>query len=52
LRTSLDLRVCDTNDQTNTGLFNVGSMIGDYYVNAYTFCIQGNSYGGNCTIMG
>jgi hypothetical protein len=51
LHTSLDLRVCDANDQPNPGLFKIGSMIGDYYTPAYTLRIHGSIYGGNCTAL-
>lgn len=52
LRTNLDMQVCDENNQPIPGLFNVGTMIGDYYANAYTFGVAGNNYGGNCLTFG
>jgi succinate dehydrogenase/fumarate reductase flavoprotein subunit len=52
LRTNLDMQVCDENDQPIPGLFNVGTMIGDYYANCYNFNIMGNNYGANCLTFG
>jgi fumarate reductase flavoprotein subunit len=52
LRTNLDMQVCDENDEPIPGLFNVGTMVGDYYANAYTFSVAGNNYGGNCLTFG
>lgn len=52
LRTSVDMEVCDENDQPIPGLFNVGCMIGDMYANQYNFAIPGNSYGLNCLTFG
>jgi predicted oxidoreductase len=48
LRTNINMQVCDENDQAIEGLFNVGTMVGDYYANCYTFNVMGNNYGGNC----
>ena len=52
LRTSVDMEVCDENDQPIPGLFNVGCMVGDMYANQYNFAIPGNSYGLNCLTFG
>ena len=52
LRTSVNMEVCDENDQPIPGLFNVGCMIGDMYANQYNFAIPGNSYGLNCLTFG
>jgi succinate dehydrogenase/fumarate reductase flavoprotein subunit len=52
LRTNLNMQVCDEKDQPIPGLFNVGTMVGDYYANAYTFSVAGNNYGGNCITFG
>ncbi|MDO4443657.1 MAG: FAD-dependent oxidoreductase [Slackia sp.] len=52
LRTSVDMEVCDENDEPIPGLFNVGAMVGDMYANTYNFAIPGNSYGINCLTFG
>lgn len=52
LRTSVDMEVCDANDEPIPGLFNVGAMVGDMYANTYNFAIPGNSYGINCLTFG
>jgi succinate dehydrogenase/fumarate reductase flavoprotein subunit len=52
LRTNVNLQVCDENDQPIPGLFNVGTMVGDYYANCYNFSVPGNNYGGNCLTFG
>ena len=52
LRTSVDMEVCDENDEPIPGLFNVGCMVGDMYANEYNFAIPGNSYGINCLTFG
>lgn len=52
LRTSINMEVCDENDNPIPGLFNVGAMIGDMYANTYNFAIPGNSYGINCLTFG
>ena len=51
LRTSVDLQVCDTNDEPIPGLFNVGSMIGDFYSGVYTFAMEGMNYGATCVTL-
>ncbi len=52
LRTNLDMQVCDENDTPIPGLFNIGTMVGDYYANCYNFNVQGNNLGGNCLTFG
>ena len=52
LRTSVNMEVCDENDEPIPGLFNVGAMVGDMYANTYNFAIPGNSYGINCLTFG
>lgn len=51
LRTSLDLQVCDAQDEPIPGLFNVGSMIGDFYSGIYTFAMEGMNYGATCITL-
>lgn len=52
LRTNVNMEVCNENDQTIPGLFNVGCMVGDMHANQYNFAIPGNSYGLNCPTFG
>ncbi len=52
LRTDLDMKVCDANDDPIPGLYNVGTMIGDSYFGTYTFKIPGQNYGMNCITFG
>ena len=52
LRTDIDMRVCDANDEPIPGLYNIGSMAGDCYGGYYTFCIPGHNYGMNCVCYG
>lgn len=52
LRTSVNMEVCDANDEPIPGLFNVGAMVGDMYANTYNFAIPGNSYGINRLTFG
>lgn len=51
LRTSVDLQVCDANDEPIPGLFNVGSMVGDFYSGVYTFAMEGMNYGATCVTL-
>jgi succinate dehydrogenase/fumarate reductase flavoprotein subunit len=52
LRTNINMQVCDDKDQPIAGLFNVGTMIGDYYANCYNFNVAGNNYGAGCLTFG
>jgi succinate dehydrogenase/fumarate reductase flavoprotein subunit len=52
LRTNLNMQVCDENDQPIPGLFNIGTMVGDFFANMYTFTIEGNNLGANCITFG
>ena len=52
LRTDVDMRVCDAGDNPIEGLFNVGTMVGDYYGNIYNFMIEGNNLGACCLTFG
>ncbi len=51
LRTNEHLQVCDADDQPIPGLFNVGSMIGDFYSNWYTYALEGENYGACCVTL-
>lgn len=52
LRTDSNMRVCDENDNPIEGLFNVGTMVGDFYSGLYTFQIEGVNYGACCLTFG
>ena len=52
LRTDDRMRVCDADDKPIPGLFNVGTMVGDYYGNIYNFMIEGNNLGATCLTYG
>ena len=52
LRTNVNLQVCDENDEPIPGLYNVGTMVGDYYANTYNFMVEGNNLGATCITFG
>jgi fumarate reductase flavoprotein subunit len=52
LRTNINMQVCDDNDQPIPGLYNIGTMVGDYFGNTYNFLVQGNNLGANCVTFG
>ena len=52
LRTDVNMRVCDENDEPIPGLYNVGTMVGDVYSNCYNFLMEGQNYGMNCVTFG
>jgi fumarate reductase flavoprotein subunit len=52
LRTNIDMQVCDANDQPIPGLYNIGTMVGDYFGDIYNFRISGNNLGANCVTFG
>jgi succinate dehydrogenase/fumarate reductase flavoprotein subunit len=52
LRTNINMQVCDANDQPIPGLYNIGTMVGDYFANMYPFTIEGNNLGANCVTFG
>jgi len=52
LRTNVNMQVCDENDTPIPGLYNVGTMVGDFFSNHYTFRIEGNNLGANCLTFG
>lgn len=52
LRTDIDMKVCDANDEPIPGLYNIGSMAGDCYAGWYSFCVPGHNYGMNCVCYG
>lgn len=52
LRTDASMRVCDENDDPIPGLFNVGTMVGDFYAGTYTFQEEGINYGACCITFG
>ena len=52
LRTSANLEVCDADDNPIPGLYNVGTMVGDFYAGTYTFQMEGVNYGACCLTFG
>lgn len=52
LRTNINMQVCDENDEPIPGLYNVGTMVGDYYANIYNFLVAGNNLGASCLTFG
>lgn len=50
-RTNVDLQVLDAKDEPIDGLFNVGTMIGDFYSGVYTFAMEGMNYGSTCITL-
>jgi succinate dehydrogenase/fumarate reductase flavoprotein subunit len=52
LRTDDNMRVCDADDNPIEGLYNVGTMVGDFYSGYYTFQMEGINYGANCLTFG
>lgn len=52
LRTDDNMRVCDADDNPIEGLYNVGTMVGDFYSGFYTFQLEGVNYGACCLTFG
>lgn len=52
LRTDDNMRVCDAEDNPIEGLYNVGTMVGDFYSGFYTFEVEGVNYGACCLTFG
>jgi succinate dehydrogenase/fumarate reductase flavoprotein subunit len=52
LRTNADMQVCDADDNPIPGLYNVGTMVGDFYAGYYTFQVEGVNYGATCLTFG
>ena len=50
-RTNVDPQVLDAKDEPIDGLFNVGTMIGDFYSGVYTFAMEGMNYGSTCITL-
>ncbi len=48
LRTNTDLQVCDESDTPIEGLYNTGTMVGDFYANNYNFVMPGQNLGALC----
>ena len=46
------MQVCDENDEPIPGLYNVGTMVGDYYADLYNFLVAGNNLGACCLTFG
>ncbi len=49
LRCDEHCNVLDTQDEPIEGLYEVGTMIGDFYAGAYNFAFQGQNLGACCT---
>lgn len=52
LRTDDNMRVCGADDHPIEGLYNVGTMVGDFYSGFYTFQVEGVNYGACCLTFG
>lgn len=52
LRTNQFMQVCDENDEPLPGLYNVGTMVGDFYAGIYTFHLCGVNLGATCLTFG
>lgn len=52
LRTNIHMQVCDKNDEPIPGLYNLGTMIGDFFANVYNFMLYGLNLGASCVTMG
>ncbi len=52
LRTDINMQVCDENDQPIPGLYNVGTMVGDFWGNIYNFLTCGGNLGATCVTFG
>ena len=52
LRTDDNMRVCDEDDNPIPGLYNVGTMVGDFYSGFYTFQMEGLNLGATCLTFG
>lgn len=52
LRTNVDMQVCDDDDEPIPGLYNVGTMVGDFFSGYYTFLVDGHNYGACCLTFG
>lgn len=51
LRTDENLRVCQENDTPIEGLYNVGTMIGDFFAGTYNFGLPGQNLGACCCTL-
>lgn len=52
LRTNEKLQVCDEDNKPLEGLYNIGTMVGDFYANTYTFLVTGQNLGATCITFG
>jgi succinate dehydrogenase/fumarate reductase flavoprotein subunit len=52
LRTDINMQVCDENDNPIPGLYNIGTMVGDFWGNIYNFLTCGGNLGANCVTFG
>ncbi|BAK45704.1 FAD-binding protein [Eggerthella sp. YY7918] len=52
LNTDQYMRVCNAKDEPIPGLYNVGTMVGDFFSSVYTFMAEGSNYGACCLTFG
>jgi succinate dehydrogenase/fumarate reductase flavoprotein subunit len=52
LRTNACMQVCDESDNPIPGLYNIGTVVGDFYAGLYTFQMEGINYGATCITFG
>ncbi|MCI8566605.1 MAG: FAD-dependent oxidoreductase [Lachnospiraceae bacterium] len=51
LRTNDKMQVCEEDDTPIEGLYNVGTMTGDFYANSYNFVLPGQNLGACCLTL-
>jgi succinate dehydrogenase/fumarate reductase flavoprotein subunit len=51
LRTDEHMQVCDADDKPIEGLYNTGTMIGDFFAGAYNFGLSGQNLGALCLTL-
>ena len=52
LRTNIKMQVLDTKDEVISGLYAVGTIVGDIFANYYSFMPSGINLGANCLTFG
>ena len=52
LRTDINMKVCDADDNPIPGLYNVGTMVGDVFGGSYSFQFAGHNLGMTCVTFG
>ena len=51
LRTNINMQVCEADDTPIPGLYNIGTMMGDFFANIYDFRLSGINLG-QCVCFG